>query len=82
MYLTGEPAEEVVEGLPGVSPEALDVHEAWRWCAVVAGVVTGGGASAALLVGEARERSDRRAVLLTLGCDLLSTGLLGYRTNV
>ena len=34
VYLTGEAAEDIVEGLAGVSHEALEAHEGWvcmRW---------------------------------------------------
>lgn len=41
VYLTGEPAEEIVEGLAGVSHEAIEVHETWGWYAALASIGTG-----------------------------------------
>ena len=41
VYLTGEPAEEIVEGLAGVSHEALEAHEAWGWYAALTSIGTG-----------------------------------------
>lgn len=47
VYLTGEPAEHLVEGLPGFSEPAMERHEAaalWAtWAAVAAGAVALGG---------------------------------------
>jgi len=82
VYLTGEPAEEVVEGLAGVSHDAVEAHEEWGWYALVAGVATGGLALGTLLLGWARSRLGRGAVVLTLVLALLSSGLIGYTANL
>lgn len=82
VYLTGEPAEEVVEGLAGVSHDALEAHESWGVYALLAGIATGGLALGTLLVGWVRERLGRGAVGLTLVLALLSSGLIGYTANL
>lgn len=82
VYLTGEPAEDIVEGLAGVSHEAIDAHEAIGLYALIAGLVTGGSALVALVVRSLRPRLVRWTVLLTLGLALVSTGLIGYTANL
>jgi len=82
VYLTGEPAEEVVEGLAGVSHDAIEAHEEWGWYALVAGIATGVLALGTLLLGWVQERLGRGAVVLTLVVALLSSGLIGYTANL
>jgi uncharacterized membrane protein len=82
VYLTGEPAEEIVEGLAGVSHDAIEAHEEWGWYALIAGIATGAVALGTLLVGWMRERLGRGAVVLTLVLALLSSGLIGYTANL
>jgi len=66
VYLTGEPAEEVVEGMAGVSHDALEAHEEWGWYALVGGIATGVLALGALLYSFLRERLVRWTAVLTL----------------
>ena len=82
VYLTGEPAEEVVEGLAGVSYDAIEAHEEWGLYALIAGIATGVLALGALLLGWLRERLGRGTVVLTLVLALLSSGLIGYTANL
>ena len=82
VYLTGEPAEEIVEGLAGVSHDAIEAHEEWGWYALIAGIATGVLAFGTLLLGWMRERLGRGAVVLTLVLALLSSGLIGYTANL
>ena len=82
VYLTGEPAEEIVEGLAGVSHDAIEAHEEWGWYALIAGIATGAVALGTLLVGWMRERLARGAVVLTLVLALLSSGFIGYTANL
>ena len=82
VYLTGEPAEEIVEGLAGVSHDAIEAHEAWGWYALLAGIATGGVALGTLTLGWVRGRLGRGAVMLTLALALLSSGMIGYTANL
>jgi uncharacterized membrane protein len=82
VYLTGEPAEEIVEGLAGVSHDAIEEHETWGWYALIVGIATGVFAFGTLLLGWVRERLGRGAVVLTLILALLSSGLIGYTANL
>lgn len=82
VYLTGEPAEEVVEGLAGVSHDAVEAHEEGALYALIAGLATSAAALGALLYGWTRRSLARWAVLLTLVLALATTGLLGYTANL
>ena len=82
VYLTGEPAEEVVEGLANVSHEALEAHEHFAIYALVGGIATGVVALGTLLYGGLRQSLAGWTVLLTLVLALATTGLLGYTANL
>jgi hypothetical protein len=82
VYLTGEPAEEIVEGLAGVSHDAIEAHEAIGTYALVAGLLTGFASIVALVLETTRGRLARWSVVLTLILALASTGLIGYTANL
>lgn len=72
-YLTGEPAEEIVEELPGVSEAILERHEEAALLATIGGGIVGLAALAGLLLHRARPvASAFSAVML-----LLTLGLFG-----
>lgn len=81
VYLTGEPAEELVEGLAGVSEAVLERHEAAAlWATIGAGFV-GLVALVGLVRWRAAELPHRYAgavLALTLGL----TGLMGWTANL
>jgi len=82
VYLTGEPAEEVVEGLAGVSHDAIEAHEEFGLYALVGGLVTALTALGTLGYALFRRRLVRWTVALTLVLAVVSTGLLGYTANL
>ncbi len=82
VYLTGEPAEEIVEGLAGVSHDAIEAHEEVGKYALVAGILTVVSSLSALIVAYARRQLVRWTVLLTLVLALLTTGIIGYTANL
>jgi len=49
VYLTGEPAEEVVEHLPGVSEQIIELHEGAALYSLILAIVTGALALLALV---------------------------------
>ena len=49
VYLTGEPAEEAVENLPGVAEQLIELHEDSALISLILAIVTGALALAALL---------------------------------
>lgn len=81
VFLTGEPAEELVEGLAGVSESILEAHEE---AAVVATVAIGvlGVAALGLLVMFRQRRLPRWATLATLVAALLVAGVMGWTANL
>lgn len=82
VYLTGEPAEEVVEGLAGVSHDAIETHEHFGLYSLVAGTVTAVASLGALIVGTLRQQLARWTVTLVLLLALATAGLIGYTANL
>lgn len=81
VYLTGEPAEELVEGLAGVSEPILERHEeAALWATIVGGVV--GGVSALGLALSAWGSVGRRYAGAVLAASLLLCGVMGWTANL
>ncbi|MFB6099046.1 MAG: hypothetical protein ABEK84_08055 [Salinibacter sp.] len=82
VYLTGEPAEEIIEGAAGVSHDAIEAHETWGWYAFLASIVTGLGALAALGLEYVRKQLARQAVRAVLVLVLLTSGVMVYTANL
>lgn len=82
VYLTGEPAEEIVEGAAGVSHDAIEAHEAWGWYAFLASIVTGIGALGALVLENVREQLVRWSVQAVLVLSLLTSGVMVYTASL
>lgn len=82
VYLTGEPAEEVVEGLAGVSHDALEAHEEVGLITLVSGLLTGIFALGALLYGWVRQSLARWTIMITLAVAVVSIGLVAYTSNL
>lgn len=82
VYLTGEPAEEGIEGLAGVSHDAIEAHEKGALYALIGSLTTSAAALGALLYGWGRRSLARWTVLLTLVLAFTTTGLLGYTANL
>ena len=80
-FLLGEPAEEVVEHLAGISKNAIEAHEEIAeyalWCSITTGVL---GALSWLAL--ARESARQRAILtLTFCLSALSSLVLAYTAH-
>lgn len=82
VYLTGEPAEEVVEGLAGVSHDAIETHEEVGLITLAGGLLTGVSALGALLYGWVRQSLARWTTIITLAVAVVSIGLLAYTSNL
>lgn len=81
-FLTGEPAEEVVERLPGVSERVIDRHEDAAQFALGAVAITGFLALLGLLVSLRAPRVLAGVVPGTLVVTLLSGALLAWTANL
>jgi hypothetical protein len=81
VFLTGEPAEEIVEKLPGFSEAITELHED---VALVATVAMGAvGALALLVLGIVRRRELPRWLAATaLVATVAVAGLMGYTANL
>lgn len=80
VYLTGEPAEELVEGLPGFSHDALERHEEIALWATISAAGVGVLAFLTLWVYRAGRVPGRfRAVLLVVALAL--AGVMGWVAN-
>ena len=81
-YLTGEPAEEVVEDLPGVSEELIEEHEEQAEIAFILVEVAGGLALITLIARRYSDKLGQRLVILTLLVLIISGGLIGWTANL
>lgn len=78
VYLTGEPAEEAVEGLAGVSEAALERHEEFALWGFAAAEAVGLLALVALIAARRRSVVPPRLAAGALGVTILAVGLLAW----
>lgn len=81
-YLTGNPAEEVVERLPGISEAAIELHEKAAVTALSSAVVLAFAALLALLASVRRPRLYRASAVLVLLLSIAVFGLMGWTANL
>lgn len=87
VYLTGEPAEDVIEHLPGVESALIEPHEELALVALVAMIVTGLAAGLAVVSERRRARGKtswggRWLMPLVLFAALASSALMGATANL
>lgn len=83
VYLTGEPAEEVVENLAGVSEAVIEQHESAAVLSLILACVTGGLALLTLLLGRLRtSRLPEFLAATTLFAALVTTGSMLWTANL
>jgi uncharacterized membrane protein len=76
VFMTGEPAEHIVEHLPGISEESIEQHEQMATAAMSATVVAGVLALVAMIAARWRARPERRLVMATLMVAIVASALL------
>ena len=81
VYFTGEPAEEAVEDLAGVSESLIHSHEEAAEVAFIATALAG-LAALGLLLRSARRALARWAVAGTLALSLVVAGLMAWTANL
>lgn len=81
VYLTGEPAEELVEGLPGVSEPLIEAHEEAALIATIASALAGVIALAAVVSFRGRPL-PRWLMWASLIVALATTASLGWTANL
>lgn len=80
-FLTGEQAEEVVEGVAGIPESVIEAHEEMGLIALVVSAVVGGLALGVLIWLRNREIPTAiQAGLIILA--IAATGILGYTANL
>lgn len=82
VYLTGEPAEEIVEPLLGVNKAAIDAHEAAAEAALIAISVAAVCSLGALVAFWRRPLAPKAAIASVLGLWMIAVGLVGWTANL
>ena len=84
VYLTGEPAEHAVEGLPGVLEQFIESHEDFAQYALISAIISGIAALAALVLGLMKSDSRVRGLLatVTIVLALITAGLMGWTARL
>ena len=81
-YLTGEPAEEVVEDLPGVTEKLIKEHEEQAEIAFILVEVAGALAIITLIARRYSDKFGQRLAVLTLVVLIVSWGLVAWTANL
>jgi putative copper export protein len=81
-YLTGEPAEEVIEHMAGVDEAYIEEHESMGKFALWCGVALGVAAGAALAAGVKNPRWLSAGTAITLLASALVFGVMGYTAHL
>jgi uncharacterized membrane protein len=82
VYLTGEPAEEMIENIPGTSEATIERHENAALFSLIAVEVTGITALAGLLIFGRKKGLGNLLAIVTLALSLISGGLLAWTANL
>ena len=80
VYFTGEPAEDVVERLAGVTDGAIEAHEEAALVSLIAVATLGVLGLAGLLLG--RSRFNATIVRGALGVAIVTAGLMAWTANL
>lgn len=81
-YLTGEPAEEIVEELPGISENLIEQHEEFAEKAFIFLEVVGGLALITLIAGRYSERFGGWLMAITLVGLVVGGGMIAWTSNL
>lgn len=81
VFLTGDPAQEAIEKLPGFSETLVDRHEDAALLATIVTAIIGAGGLAAIVFYR-RRAIPRWLTTLGLVCSLGATALMGYTANL
>jgi uncharacterized membrane protein len=81
-YLTGEPAEGVIERLPNVAENLIERHEDWALISLVATGLTGALALVGWFAYRKAERLPQWLPAGALGLALVTSGLMAWTANL
>lgn len=82
VFLTGEPSEDVVEGLAGVSEPMIEQHEDAGKIALIVSIVTGVAALIAMFFTIAKAEIGKLMVWITLVASVLAAGAMARAGNL
>jgi hypothetical protein len=85
VFLTGEPAEEAVEGLPGVLETAIEQHEDYAKFGLTMAIISGVAALGSLIYSWFRPVQGGIGKLLaigTLALSLITVGAIGWTAKL
>lgn len=82
VYLTGDPAQEMIENIPGISKAMIERHEDAGLFSLIAVEVEGIIALAALLLFTRKKGLGNLMAIVTLVFSLLTGGLLAWTSNL
>lgn len=81
-YMTGEPAEHVIEGMPGVDEAFIDEHESMGKFALTSGIVMAVAAAIALGIGFLNPNRLILGALVVWLLNALVFGVMGYTAHL
>jgi uncharacterized membrane protein len=81
-FLTGEPAEEVVEHLPGIAKRLITIHEEAAEKSIWMVSITAVAALISLIIGFKRKTTPKAAVLLVTCLSVACVGVLAWTNNL
>ena len=85
VFLTGEPAEETVEGLPGILEATIEQHEDFASFGLTAAIISGVAALASLVYSWLRPAQGGIGRLLTIGTlalSIVTVGAMGWTAKL
>lgn len=84
VYLTGEPAEETVEHLPGVLESIIEEHEEFAKFGLISAIVSGVAALVSLLLLRKDTNAGKAKMLLfaTLALSAITVGMMGWTAKL
>jgi uncharacterized membrane protein len=82
VYLTGEPAEEMVENISGVSKAMIDRHEDAALFSLISVEAAGIVALAGLLIFGRKKGLGNLLTILTLALSMIAGGLMAWTSNL
>jgi uncharacterized membrane protein len=82
VYLTGEPAEKIVEHLPGVSEPIIEQHESAALLSLVAFAVLGVASLASLFLSRRTAEVSKALVTVVLVLAVVALGLMARAANL
>jgi uncharacterized membrane protein len=82
VYLTGEPAEEMVENIPGISKAMIDRHENAALFSLIAVEVAGIIALAGLLLFQTKKGLGNLLAIVTLAFSVITGGIMAWTSNL